>query len=298
MMRTVNRAALTVLFIALWSMPLSRTTAGTEGRGAPVALSIARDQLLVLEVNGALSKAEMPAGRFSREIYRVSGPFQATDAVEVPTATGTASWLIAYRQLADHNQSWAVRVAAGEKERWVMLPQKGLFGGIGAADDVDKLYLTNSDTNEIYSIPRGTSGAPRYVATVRIVGRLGAIAVDGRRNRLLVGDTDGTIHAVDLGNGKSAILARCPSADIRALAVEPNGNRVFVADSAGERIVTANLGSGNNGGCGAAIKTTDLREPAGLAFDSTNGLWIGDQRAHKIFRISMDPAAAMKTVDW
>ena len=267
-------------------------------RTAPVAIAIAESSLFVLESGGAISMATALEGQFSRELYRVSPPFQVTDVAAAVTATGPTAWFVVNRQLGNHFQSWVIRVAATQRERWTMLPQNGIFGGVAADGRAGALYVSNSDTNEVFMVPMDESKPIRYVATILSESRIAALATDWRQQRLLIGDGKGVIYALQLGTGKSSPLARCPRTEIRGLAVDADGKRLYVADSDGDRVWAVNLGGGKDTPCTAFAKPEEFREPTGIAVDSQAGVWVADKRAKKLFRIAIDRKEPLRSVDW
>lgn len=145
-------------------------------------------------------------------------------------------------------------------------------------------YIANARAPEIYTIDlRQPRAFPRLFARVRGAGGLGPLALDERRQQLLVGDViHGAVHSVDIASRRAKTLARV-SGEPSALAVDTGANHLYVADATGSlQVIRLDVSSPK----ATRLPVRGLREPRGVAAARDGTIWLGDADARALFAVS------------
>ena len=174
-----------------------------------------------------------------------------------------------------------------------------MYVGVAVDAGARVAYVSNISTAAVYRVAIGQKGPARYVGTVKGAERLGVVALDRNRRRLLAADArTGDVYALDLGAGASTKVGSLPGSDIRAFAVGPDGRRLYVADSGQEIIWAMDLDAPAPLRGRPLVRRGALEDPSGLAFDPKGRLWVTDAKARAVFRLSADGARTEHRIPW
>lgn len=177
--------------------------------------------------------------------------------------------------------------------QWVMPKGRVLSAGVAVDPKQHVAYIANARRPEIYTLELQESPARlRQFAGLRDAGVLGPLILDERRHRLLVGDVvNGAVYSIDLATRRVALLTAL-GGEPAALAIDGTGERLYVADAAGERIQMVLL---QTGAVSTFAMPSELREPRGLAVAPDGGVWVGDAETGTLLLLS-DTGALLRTV--
>lgn len=246
-------------------------------RPLPIALAIlSRGDLIVLDTDDGPLRLSPGANRVSR-LASVPGAITYADLVVGEVGGRESIFTTLSRSVSNltRNQLRWLDGSGKTVKTWDLLGP-GHFTGLALDSKRQQIYVANSDTGEIFRIelnaPRATPG--RFVS-IRNAEGLGAMVIDERRNRLLVGDSfRGTIHAVDLKTRQIELFGK-NLGEPSAFAIDPASDRLFVADAAGGRIWVRSLEAASSPF--QVFVKKGLDDPAGLAVARDGTVWVGDQ---------------------
>jgi sugar lactone lactonase YvrE len=153
-------------------------------------------------------------------------------------------------------------------------------------------YVANARSPEIYrlDLEREGTGLSLWKSVPDAV-TFGPAVHDAKRGRLLVADPFvGRIYGRSTGGGRTELVLK-NLGEVTALALDEARGRLYIADSAGRRILVAGLTEK------APVprvfsKIAELDEPLGVAVAADGSLWVCDKSAGAIFLLSPDGALA------
>jgi len=289
-MRT--RSSLACLALALGvcaGVPSVTLAGGIEVK--PCALSALQSgALAILDQRQGVFLLSPATGR----VQSLVGGFGFYEALNMATASldGSDAIFVTMNQRSSKGGERAQLVRFNDKgmrlDAWSV--PRGLVRLSGVAIDEKKrvVYVANTQPPEIYKLDLDRS--PRGGSLVRLAGvpgaaRLGAMAFDARRGRLLLADPYlGRVYAYDLASGRSETLLE-KVGEVSALALDGGRDRLFLADANGERVLVADLG-GRSAAARIFAQTKELDKPLAVALDGAGGVWVGDSDERKVFQFS------------
>jgi len=178
------------------------------------------------------------------------------------------------------------------------LQAPGVYIGVAVNPAEGQIYVSNSTTNEVYSVPVGVEKAQMVrIAAPASAVRLGALAIDPAARRLFVADTSApVIFAIDLASGATRRL-NIPSGDVRALAWGEAARRLYVADSGRETVWQVDPNASANV-ARRLVQDARIRVPAGLTVAPDRSVWVADEAAHALFQVSAESGTITRVVPW
>jgi sugar lactone lactonase YvrE len=149
-------------------------------------------------------------------------------------------------------------------------------------------YVNKEGRAGIYKLDVRRPGAPPIpFTTIRGSSRLGAIALDPKRRRLLVADAvGGSVYAVDLAKGNPLTFAR-KVGKVAALAVDVNKERLLVAEATRGQILAFGLDSPSDRR-GVPLPFKGSQGLRGLTIDTRGTLWVADMDKGTVAQLAMD----------
>ncbi len=285
-MRRKTFVAALVIGQLLWTAVLTLSAAEVE----PTALSVLRSgDLMVLDASQGLFLLTTKSGQV-RQLTRGFGPFEAMDMAGASLDGGEDLFVtLNLRSSKGDNQTQLVRYnTAGQRVGEWSLPS-GLARLSGVAVDARQrvAYVVNTQPPEVYKVDLSRPRTPMVrLPGVRGAQRLGCMVLDARRGRLLIADPYlGRVYAYDLASGQSEVLLE-KVGEVGGLALDPNADRLFVADAVGKRILVSNLAGRSTAPTPFAPQLQrQLDEPLGLALGGGN-LWIADRDDEEVLLVS------------
>ena len=294
----MRRAARLLAVCLLLLQPLPVSAKGPDI--SPIALAtLGSGDLLVLDSRRGLFLIGPGSGQV-RALVSGFGAFGAADmatsssnqgdiilvSMGVPQPNGMLARVVRYNRAGKSTGEWG----------WLGLGSEPVQPG-GLAIDAQRsvAYVVNSRRPSVYRFDLNRPGSrPAEFATVRGAKNLGPMVLDAKRSRLLVGDPFlGTVYGVDLTNGRSQLLLR-ELGEPYALLIDTAGDRLFIADASGERILVVGL-SDKTPAATTFSKLSKFSDPHALAFGADGNLWVGDEDEETLWLLS-PKGALLRTV--
>jgi len=277
---------------ALWVGGLLLAVGSALGgpRGpAPGALSrLGSGDLIILDSHLGLFRLKPGTGKVST---LVDG-FGLYEGVDIEAAAFDGSEAIFVNQVPA-SRSFGARLVSFNLDgkprgEWLLPPWKGRCSGLAIDVQAPAAYVATMKTAEIFKLDlRRPKTPPQPLARISEATVLGSLALDAKRQRLLVADVaQGALFAVDLGTRKWQRLAR-DLGEPSALALDAGADQLFVTDASGRRVWVLDLAT-RDPKPRVVAKLRELEEPMGLTLASDGSLWVGDPGAGKVFQISRD----------
>jgi hypothetical protein len=263
----------------------------------PVALASTDDgRMFVLQKDGVIVGIDAATGKVQGPVYEVPTSYQVVDmAAEIVQDRPTLCISI-FRRDGDRDHAWLLQWTKTQKEIWTSL-NNGIYTGIAIDRNSQTAFVASAARHEIVRARIGSTSV-KYLTDVGNAGYLGPLVLDSQRNRLLVADTRrSVIYAVNLVDGKASELFSIPSAEIRALAVDHGGRRLFIADANGEAVWFVDLNR-PNAHPEAYSHLAQFRTPAGVAIDHQGQVWVADQQARIVVKLAQDGKSADVIINW
>jgi DNA-binding beta-propeller fold protein YncE len=162
---------------------------------------------------------------------------------------------------------------------------KTLLTGIAPDPAGHRLFLSGALKNEIYAFDWNDPGASptKLLTSLRESQILGPLAFDPGGHTLYVGDERaGVVLGMDVQTReilRTFKIGGQPS----GLALDPSGQTLVIVDSVGRKVWRTDVKTGR---LLTVSNSREFRQPSSVAIDSTGGVWVGDQEAKAIFRLS------------
>ncbi|MES1244267.1 MAG: hypothetical protein ABUT39_21860 [Acidobacteriota bacterium] len=285
----MRRAARLLAACLLLVQPLP---VSAKGPGiSPIALAtLGSGELLVLDSRRGLFVIDPRSGQV-RALVSGFGAFGAADmavspssqgdtilvSMGVPQPQGMLARVVRYNRAGKSTGEWG----------WFGLGSEPVQPG-GLAIDAQRsvAYVVNSRRPSVYRFDLNRPGTrPAEFATIRGAKNLGPLVLDAKRSRLLVGDPFlGTVHAVDLASRKSQLLFR-GLGEPYAFLIDTAGDRLFIADASGERVLVVGL-TDKASAVTTFAKLSKFSDPHALAFGADGNLWVGDEDEETLLLVS------------
>ena len=292
------RSAVLALACAAAMWPPFAAHSGSAGP-APVAISIAADgRGLVLDAAGAIVELDTNHGTKGAVIYQAPPLYQAVNAAAASTGRAPTACISLYTQRRGAFNSWLLQVTDPRKPIWSWLPGRGYYGGCVLDEVKQRAYIASVSTGDVYALHLGVDVAAVRLVTLPNVEEVGPVAFSSKRRLLVVAETDdGTLFQLNVDTPKPTVLARITKGDIRAIAFDPTGDRLYAADSDTETIWIVEVRTP-----GAPPRRfselSQFREPTGVAVDHRGRVWVADRRGRQVLRLAADGRKAEHTIDW
>jgi hypothetical protein len=286
-----------VLTAPLVSGQAAKPSASSTKSSAPISLSIARDgRAAVLEEAGAVVELDLTRGARLGVLYRVPPAYRAVDMTVRARGASPTACVSVYQSGGSQINAWLVQPGTSGSSTWAWLPGHRYYGGC-AIDEANQIAVTvGMETGEVYAVQLGGIGWKlRGTATPARSLKLLAVAVHSNC-RMALGDSDSGRLFMTAADGAIREVGRVDG-EVRALAFNQAGDRLFVADSDKETIWMVPL-RGNPPLMPVRYTQVDFREPSGVAVDPQDRVWVSDRRARTVVRLSPDGRTADMTVRW
>lgn len=280
--RTDRFYSLLAAGLALSILLVGLQTSGAAGI-RPNALAASGSGDVIIGSQGGLFRYSLRSGGVS-PLVRSFGVLRAIDLCSVVTEGSESTYVTLY------SQSFGSRLvrydARGTRTgQWWGPPSLGVFAGVAVDSARRVAYVAVAGSAAILKVDLSRpEGSASSFARVPTAATLGPMVMDARRARLLAADPVlGNIFAVSLEDRRVEPLATVEG-EPAALALDPDSDDLFVADSLGRKIWRLPLGAAmprlvELGGL------PELRKPLGLALGSGGALWVGDEGASALFLI-------------
>ena len=269
----------------------------SQGRSSPpTAISIASDgRGLVLEANGAIVEIDIKQAKKGRVVYQPNPVYQVMDiSARLQGRTPFACATVHLDERASFH-AWLVQPVDVRKHAWAWLPGRSYYTGCAFDESKSAVYVA-STTGEVFRVPIGDTRVDRF-ATIAGVSAIGPLAFNAPRRLLVLADTKSrTLYALNVDTKSVTKLTKLRSGDIRALALTPQGDRLYVADSDDETIWTIDLKAPSMVKVFSA--PPEFREPTGVAVDPAGRVWVAERRLRKVVQLSADGRTIERSVDW
>ena len=133
------------------------------------------------------------------------------------------------------------------------------------------------------------------VGRVTVDGPTRCVAYDAANGYCWCADESGNLYAFDDGlvGQKSTADARVTFTGlgvVRGLAVDPDGGRIWVGDSGGDRVLCLETDGG------VSFIATDIGEPMGLSLDSSGNCWVA-ARGGSVMLLSAEDGSVLERYD-
>ena len=177
--------------------------------------------------------------------------------------------------------------AAGQRTgEWTLPNSLARLSGIAVDPQKRVAYVANTQPPEVYRVDLSRPRTPMVpMPGVRGAERLGSMVLDARRNRLLIADPYlGRVYAYDLDKGYAEVLLE-KVGEVGGLALDPTTDRLYIADSAGRRVLVSSLTGKSTAPVPFGLRLP-LDEPLGLALGGDGGLWVADKDDEEVLRLS------------
>lgn len=279
------RVLFSVLAGLVCSVPLA--TGGSLGVRPSALDSLRSGELVVLDAQQGLFVLSPATGQV-RTLVAGFGLYEAMDMASAVLDGSDAIFVTMSAKGGDRAQLVRYNAAGARIGAWAAPRPDTRLSGIAVDAKKNVVYVASTQPSEIFTLDLNRS--PRGGLLVRLVralgaDRLGAMVLDSRRDRLLVGDPYlGRVVAYDLASGRSQLLFE-KVGEVAALALDAGRDRLFIADGGGERVLVADLAD-KPAVPRIFVQSKELDEPLGLALDAAGGLWVGDRSARKVYQVS------------
>jgi sugar lactone lactonase YvrE len=257
--------------------------------GDPVAVAVrSNGEVVVVDrIRGLF----VVGGRTPLHPVSTFGVFEPVDFAPASTGGDTYFVSLVVRVASDTSFSRLVRYTlAGRKTGEWPLQQGGRIAGVAVDASQQVVYCSDSRSGQVYQLDLNRPNAALTTfATVRDAGSLGSVVFDARGQRLLVADIEkNRILAIRLRDKHVDVLVQdAPFTEPSALALDPDRNRLFVADAARRRLWVVGLTAPM--AVTAFAPRESFREPVSIALSPGGAsLWVADRGQRQLTQLSAD----------
>jgi len=282
-----RRLLVAVALALLAALRVAVSLAATAPANVIGLAALSDGRLALLDRERGLFLAD-PRDQTMRTLVPSFGLHSPMDVISRRTPTGEQLFVTV------HLRSSSTTSARGRLQRYGLDGKLGAewlanageeLSGVQVSADGRTAYLANARQPVVHRLDISRSRSlPARLALVRDGEAFGALALDAKRQRLLVADAyQGAVYQVRLDGTRSSLLF-ADLGEPYALAVDAAGDRLLIADADDARVLVADLASTAKPRVFATVK--GLERPHALAVAADGSVWVADHRTATLFQLS------------